>query len=298
MQMKLPGILSGIRWCEELTNLDNTKNSTKHPKHHLGTRIVLCSLVIFLGCIALIKIVDCLFKTPGNGMTAIAHISAGEVLSYLGGVLSAIATGVLSYLVYRKEKRSVIIEEENARPALFVTMFGGVEANVSTFLNEKKNTIISILSGNPPQFSYGIYLTEKGTKDSKSLCARQYNFRFKYSGEIRCKKIRINKIEFLSSDNPEKCTNFILQGEDSIFDAFECGNEYELTIYYAYQAKTTKDLPECPKGSLKLYLTLYSINGEAYTQTIHIKKYLMDAYEIGGTRYPRAEILRSVEYDI
>ena len=296
--MKPRGISSGVRWCEGMTDLSKTKKDTKRTKYHLGPIIVLCSIVVFLISIVLIKIVDCLFCTSGCEMTVIEHIAAGEVLSYLGGVLSAIATGVLSYLVYRKEKRSIAIEEENARPALFVTMFGGVETDVNTFSCEPKNSIISILSGNPPQFSYGIYLAEKRTKDSKSLCARQYNIKFKYSGEIRCTKIKINKIEFISSDNSKKNTNYILQGEDSIFDAFECGNEYELTIYYAYQVKATEGLPECPKESLKLYLTLYSINGEAYTQTILIKKHLMDKYEVDGTQYPRAEILQSVKYDI
>lgn len=296
--MKPRGTLSGIRWCEGMTDLSKTKKDTKRTKYHLGPKIVLCSIVVFLISIALIKIVDCLFCTSGCEMTVIEHISAGEVLSYLGGVLSAIATGVLSYLVYRKEKRSIAIEEENARPALFVTMFGGVEADVNTFSCKPKNSIISILSGEPPEFSYGIYLAENKVEDSKFLCARQYNFKFKYSGEIRCKKIRINKIEFLPSDNSEKATDYTLQDEDSIFDAFECGKEYTLTIYYVYQPKSSEKLPECPKGNLKLYLTLYSINGEAYTQTILIKKHLVGMCEIDGTRYPRAEILQSVEYDI
>lgn len=296
--MKLHGISSGIRWCERMADLNKKQKDTKRTKFPLGTKIVLCLIVVFLISIALIKIVDCLFCTPGCEMTVIKHISAGEVLSYLGGVLSAIATGVLSYLVYRKEKKSIAIEEENARPALFVTMFGGVEADVSTISFESKNSIISILSGKPPEFSYGIYLVENEVEDSKSLCARQYNFKFKYSGEIRCKKIRINKIEFLPSDNSEKATGYTLQDEDSIFDAFECGKEYTLTIYYAYQPKTSGKLPECPKGNLKLYLTLYSINGEAYTQTILIKKHLVGMYEVDGIRYPRAEILQSVEYDI
>lgn len=296
--MKPRGISSGIRLCEGMTDLSKAKKDTKRTKYHLGPKIVLCSIVVFLISIALIKIVDCLFCTSGCEMTVIEHISAGEVLSYLGGVLSAIATGVLSYLVYRKEKRSIAIEEENARPALFVTMFGGVEADVNTFLCEPKNSIISILSGEPPEFSYGIYLVKNEAETSKSLWARQYNFKFKYSGEIRCKKIRINKIEFLSPDNSEKNIGYTLRDEDSIFDAFECGKEYTLTIYYAYQAKTSENLPECPKGNLKFYLTLYSINGEVYTQTIIIKKHLVGMYEIDGTRYPRTEILQSVEYDI
>lgn len=216
--------------------MSKTKKDTKRTKYHLGPVIVLCSIVVFLISIVLIKIVDCLFCTSGCEMTVIEHISAGEVLSYLGGVLSAIATGVLSYLVYRKEKRSIAIEEENARPALFVTMFGGVEADVNTFSCEPKNSIISILSGEPPEFSYGIYLVENKVEDSKFLCARRYNFKFKYSGEIRCKKIRINKIEFLPSDNSEKATDYTLQDEDSIFDAFECGKEYTLILKVIGQA--------------------------------------------------------------
>lgn len=263
----------------------------------MGRHILAVALLCFAFSLILIKVVDVLFHIPGNSLTVIRGISAGEVLSYLGGVLAAIATGILSYLVYRKEKREITIEEEKVKPALFVTGFGGVEAKVRLVQPTPLNTVVSLMTDNPPQFSYGVYLDDSTDSGSGTKCARQYNFKFKFSGEIRCKRIIIDKIEFISTDKSKLSNSFLLQGEKSIFDAFENGNEYNLTLYCSY-CKKEEMSEEMPWGSIKLYFRLQSLIGEEYSQTILVRKHFVGQYEFEGNIYSKAELLQSVEYDM
>ena len=119
--------------------------------------------------ILLIKVIDYLFQKPGNTVTAIDTLSSGEVLTYLGGILAAIATGILSYLVYKIEARTAEVEREHAFPFLELLNFNedpiayAPASNCSISLNEVEDKEFSVADPETGVFLPAILVANKNT---------------------------------------------------------------------------------------------------------------------------------------
>lgn len=246
-------------------------------KHsHNKPKIIGIAVLFFLISLMLIIVIEVIFKKHGDCML----ISPGDLLAYSGGILAAIPTGVLSYLVYRQEKRAVHLEDEKSRPMLFLTELRGTEARPRDIIPKTPNFLSTIVTEGSPDFSYGIFLTDIASISADNRNARQYTFRFKFSGEIRCKQIQINKIALEYADNSKPKQEFDIEGQNSIFDAFENENKYVLSLYRSYSSESDLD------WDFRFDLTLTTLMGEEYRQTIRAKKFMAD----------EVELLYSVEY--
>ena len=261
--------------------------------------IMVWACIALIGSLIVIVIVDRLFSIPGNSLTAMTKIQAGDVLSYLGGVLSCIATIVLSYLVYGIEKTANQRENEKSCPCLTVEAFNE-DYPENRYMNV---TLAHDISNFPKDTSESFYVAspEKGTflpaivipdisKNDVSCKMKQYIMEFLYTGDIRCKEISIGDI-FLY----DKHQQLVWHGSTNFKHRGILTNGDTLTVYLYY---VSDNIQKIENGIIRFSYKYITLTGESGEYEIEIKKQEIPL-AINQGEFQRngvAEVLKEIKY--
>ena len=272
------------------------KNESDNLPKISGLKIFGVSLLIFALCIILIKIVDKLFHTPGTEITAIYTISAGDVLAYLGGVIAAIVTGILSYLVFKIEEKNSKMEVEKNLCFLDLCNF-----NEEMTAFEFRDNYQQVLE-NPVQGDFAVALPNDGifvpailavNKESNGIHKygmKHYIMEFMYTGATWCKEVEITTVKFYSSTS-----KVILEKDIHYKYPIILSNKDTVRFYLFY---ASKNLSEITNGKLEISYTFTALSGTKRECTVELQKkeIEIDINKPELQRKGRLEVLKRKKY--
>lgn len=272
------------------------KNESDNLSKISGYKIFVVSLLIFALCIILIKIVDKLFHTPGTEITAIYTISAGDVLAYLGGVIAAIVTGILSYLVFKIEEKNSKMESEKNFCYLDLCNFNE-EMTAFEFSDDYEKVLenpeqkdFTVAVPNDGIFLPAILVVNQESNGIHKHGMRQYIMEFMYTGSTWCKEIEITTVKFYSSTS-----KIILEKDIHYKYPIILSNKDTVRFYLFY---ASRDLSEITNGNLEISYAFTVLSGTKRECTVELQKQEIDI-DINKPelqRKGRLEVLKRKKY--
>lgn len=272
---------------------DNSKARSKNKV--FAFRIAGVAILALLLSFLVIPLVDHLFRVPGSSITALESIGAGDVLTYMGGVLTCIATLILSYLVYKIEQNNRQMELERTFPCLTVSAFNEdpmiLEEVFQSSIDWNSITPDNFFVASPSTGSFipSIVITN-GKSPTKCSKIKQYIIGFQYTGDIRCKVVSIDRICLYTKESTlavDSCCNYkyptILSNGDTI------------CFYLYYISENTE---EVTNGKIRIEYSYTTLKEQQGTYEVEIEKQQIPLCisRPDLRRNGEAEVLKTIHY--